>query len=244
MAIGSAAPGGAPLRIRPVRSRGRLLSASPPSADAQRFPARPRPHHPFDRLPPADAQDAGVRLPRGRPLPHPADPHARGGADRPLAGPRARRSTRTWPRRWRSATTSAIRPSAMPASARSTRAMAAFGGFDHNAQTLRIVTGLERRYAALRRAQPDLGDARGPRQAQRPADRSRRRRRSAAMRARAAARHRRLLGAAATSSSGAMPSAEAQVAAHRRRHRLQRPRHRRRPARRAASRSTTSTTCR
>ena len=35
----------------------------------------------------------------------------------------------------------------MPASARSTPASAHFGGFDHNAQALRIVTDLERRYA-------------------------------------------------------------------------------------------------
>ena len=50
-------------------------------------------------------------------------------------------------------------------------AMAGRGGFDHNAQSLRVVTRLERRYPRLRRAQPDLGDARGPGQAQRPADR-------------------------------------------------------------------------
>ena len=49
--------------------------------------------------------------------------------------------------------------------------MAACGGFDHNAQALRVVTRLERRYAEIRRAEPDLGDARGPGQAQRPADR-------------------------------------------------------------------------
>ena len=35
----------------------------------------------------------------------------------------------------------------MPASARSTQCLADFGGFDHNAQTLRVVTALERRYA-------------------------------------------------------------------------------------------------
>ena len=37
----------------------------------------------------------------------------------------------------------------MPASARSTQALGKFGGFDHNAQALRIVTDLERRYAAF-----------------------------------------------------------------------------------------------
>ena len=56
-------------------------------------------------------------------------------------------STRTWPRRSRSATISATRRSATPASGRSTAASHAYGGFDHNAQTLRVVTALERRYA-------------------------------------------------------------------------------------------------
>ena len=48
-----------------------------------------------------------------------------------------------------------------------------FGGFDHNAQTLRVVTTLERRYPRLRWAQSDVGIARRHRQAQWPADGSR-----------------------------------------------------------------------
>ncbi len=75
--------------------------------------------------------------------------YARGRADRPLARPRARPRRGPRPRRWRWRTTSAIRRSAMPASARSTRCLGDFGGFDHNAQTLRVVTTLERRYAAF-----------------------------------------------------------------------------------------------
>ena len=46
--------------------------------------------------------------------------------------------------------------------------MEPYGGFDHNVQTFRVVTELEQRYPALRRAEPDLGDARGGDQAQRP----------------------------------------------------------------------------
>ena len=42
--------------------------------------------------------------------------------------------------------TSAIPRSAMPASGRWTNACKAHGGFDHNAQTLRVVTSLEHRY--------------------------------------------------------------------------------------------------
>ncbi len=44
--------------------------------------------------------------------------------------------------------------------------MAAHGGFDHNAQALRIVTRLERRYAGFDGPQPRLGDPRRAGQAQ------------------------------------------------------------------------------
>ena len=52
--------------------------------------------------------------------------------------------------------------------------MKPFGGFDHNAQSLRVVTLLESALRRVRRAEPDLGDAGGPGQAQRPAAPSRR----------------------------------------------------------------------
>jgi len=45
-------------------------------------------------------------------------------------------------------------------------AMSAYGGFDHNAQTLRVVTQLERRYPDFNGFEPDLGDAGRHRQAQ------------------------------------------------------------------------------
>ena len=48
-------------------------------------------------------------------------------------------------------------------------AMKPFGGFDHNAQSLRVVTLLESRYAGVGRAEPDLGDAGRAGQAQRSA---------------------------------------------------------------------------
>ena len=88
---------------------------------AQRLPARPRPDRAFDPVPPPRVQDAGVRQFRGRPFPHPADPLAGGGADRPRHGPGAAASTRIWPRRSRWRTISATAPSAMPARRRSTR---------------------------------------------------------------------------------------------------------------------------
>ena len=44
-------------------------------------------------------------------------------------------------------------------------AMKPFGGFDHNAQSLRVVTLLESPLRRFRRAEPDLGDAGGPGQA-------------------------------------------------------------------------------
>ena len=54
------------------------------------------------------------------------------------------------------------------------RCLAACGGFDHNAQTLRVVTALERRYPAFDGLNLCLGDARRTGQAQRATDPSRR----------------------------------------------------------------------
>ena len=137
---------------------GRLV-AEPPSADAHRVPARPRPHRPFDRLPSSRPQDPGLRPSRGRPFPHPAHPYDRGGADRPRARPRASSSTTTSPRRSRSATTSATRPSAIPARTRSTPAWPTIGGFDHNSHALAHRHRARARYAefdGLNLTQPTL----------------------------------------------------------------------------------------
>ena len=56
-------------------------------------------------------------------------------------------ATKTSPRPSRWSTISATRRSATPARMRSNAKMAKWGGFDHNAQSLRVVTRLERRYA-------------------------------------------------------------------------------------------------
>ena len=53
------------------RARGRLRPA-------HAVPARPRPDRSLQGVPPPQAQDAGLRRARGRPLPHAADAHARG----------------------------------------------------------------------------------------------------------------------------------------------------------------------
>ena len=53
------------------------------------------------------------------------------------------------------------------------KALGPYEGFDHNAQSLRVATQLERRYPAIRWPQPDLGDAGGAGQAQRSAARPR-----------------------------------------------------------------------
>ena len=49
--------------------------------------------------------------------------------------------------------------------------MQGFGGFDHNVQTFRVVTKLERRYPRFDGPEPDLGDAGRGDQAQRPGGR-------------------------------------------------------------------------
>ena len=73
-------------------------------------------------VPAAEAQDAGVRRPGGRPLPDAAHPHARGDEDLAHRRARAARSTRTSWRRSGSGTTSGIRRSGTSARACWTRA--------------------------------------------------------------------------------------------------------------------------
>ncbi len=106
-----------------------------------------------------------------------------------------------------------------------------WGGFDHNAQTLRVVTTLERRYPAFDGLEPHLGNAGRHRQAQRSADRPRRPAASALPRERRAAADQPLRARARSrvvelcrpGGAGCGPC---------RRHRLRRARYRRRPARR------------
>ena len=57
-------------------------------APPRRVPARPRSHRAFDRVPAPGLQDAGVRQPRGRPVPHAAHALAGGRADRAQRGAR------------------------------------------------------------------------------------------------------------------------------------------------------------
>ena len=72
---GGALAAGGPLVSRAARAaRGRLRAA-------HAVPARPRPDRALQGVPAAEAQDAGLRRARGRPLPHAAHPHARGDAD-------------------------------------------------------------------------------------------------------------------------------------------------------------------
>ncbi len=152
---------------------------------------------------------------RGRPLPHPADPHDRGGADRPGAGPLAR--ARRGPRRGAGAGARprphALRPYRRGRPGRS--AWRAIGGFDHNAQALRIVTRAGAALCRFRRPQPDLGNAGGAGQAQRPAPRCARAGRSLRYAGDAAFRVAILeyQRAAGSGTRRAMPAAEAQAAA-------------------------------
>ena len=59
--------------------------------------ARPRPPRALEAVPAAEGEDAGLHRPRGRPLPHADDPHARD--DRDLARRRAGAAAQRGPRR-------------------------------------------------------------------------------------------------------------------------------------------------
>ena len=82
-------------------------------------------------------------------------------------------STRIWPRRWRWPTISATRRSAMPARGRSTTRWRPTAASTTMPRPCSVVTRLERRYADFDGLNLTLGDAGGPGQAQRPADRRR-----------------------------------------------------------------------
>ena len=149
----------------PAASAGAAIPrARQPHAHAVR--PRSRPDHPHPGIPAAEGEDPGLRRPRGRPFPHPADPFARGFADRPLAGQGA--GPRRRPDRSRRA-----RPRPRPPAVRAHRR----GGAGRGERALgRLrpqcpdVSGRDRARAALprlRRAEPDLGNPRGRAQAQR-----------------------------------------------------------------------------
>ena len=107
---------------------------------------------------------------RGRPLPHPADPHDRGGADRPRAGARA--ALRRGSGRGRGAGHDlGHTPFGHAGEEALNEAMAPWAASTTMRRSLRIVTRLERRYAEFDGLNLDLGDAGGAGQAQRPADR-------------------------------------------------------------------------
>ena len=84
----------APQAAKSADSRGRA-AARGRGSDPAGVPARSRSHHPLQGVPPAEAQDAGVLRADRRSLPHPADAHARGLADRAHASPRCCGCTRS-----------------------------------------------------------------------------------------------------------------------------------------------------
>ena len=110
----------------PAKSRGRRYAEpASPTRNAFRRDCDRIIHS--SRVPPAGAQDASLRLSRGRSLPHPAHPYAGSRADRPLAGARAR--ARRGPGRGAGAGArsrpSAVRPCRRARARRSARAASA-----------------------------------------------------------------------------------------------------------------------
>ena len=106
-------------------------------------PARPRPDRPLQDLPAAEAQDAGLHRPRGRPLPHAAHAHARGLRD--LAHRRAGAAAQRGPHRGDRARARPRPPALRPrrrGGARRVRCRSASGArFRHNEHSLRVVEG-------------------------------------------------------------------------------------------------------
>ena len=129
-----------PSRSRPADGRGHARPSTRGIATGSFTP----------RVPPVEAQDAGLHPLRGRPLPHPPDAHDRGVADRPQrrAGARVERGPdrgdRARPR------PQATRPFGHSGERVLDRLLRAShpqaGGFKHNYQSVRVVDRLEKRY--------------------------------------------------------------------------------------------------
>ena len=135
----------APYGMRSAASRGRRYPEAGASA-AHVLPARPRPGHPQLVLPAARVQDAGLREPRGRQLPHAPHPQPR----------RARRSGARVARALglNEELTECLvlghdlghTPFGHSGERVMDELMSDHGGFEHNRQTLRILEVLEERY--------------------------------------------------------------------------------------------------
>ena len=120
-------------------------------------------------------QDAGVRVHEGDDLPHPPHPFARGRADRPRDLPLSRPRPR--PGRGAGLAHDLGHPPFGHAGERTlTTVMAPYGGFDRNAQSFKVVTRLERKYAGFDGLNLTCETLEGPRQAQRAAHRPHQRR--------------------------------------------------------------------
>ena len=104
----------APYAVGPRNFARTAQSRETPPRRPQRIPARPRPHHSFDRISPARIQDPGLRQSRRRPVSHAADAQPRSRADRAIGGAQPASSTKTWSRPFRLRTTSGTRRSVTP----------------------------------------------------------------------------------------------------------------------------------
>ena len=155
----------APYAVQAATSRGRLASGAG-GTGAEPVAAGPGPDHPQQRLPQAAVQDAGLRQPRGRLLPHAADAQHRGGAGGAVGGARAGAG-----RGPDGGAGAGARPRAPPVRARRRGCAAGVQQALGRLQPQRAEPAdrhpAREPVCGVRRAEPDLGDARGAGQAQR-----------------------------------------------------------------------------
>ena len=128
--------------LRDARARARGAAVPAPHA----VPARPRPDRAREGVPAADAQDAGLRRSRRRPLPHASDAHARDDGDLARGGASAaaergpRRGDRARPR----SRAHAVRPRRRGGARRGCSRIGSAGASGTTSTRLRVVDVLER----------------------------------------------------------------------------------------------------